>query len=234
LWVPLNISSFKSSFIKDTLLEDVCQVDLFLRLGDVQVTFGILTHYYAQQPLYQLCCTPLSPTFIDSIISFDSSLFQMFGHLLGLRSFDSLEGPIFHKQASLLIILGGISFISTSTIAPTTYLKSWALVVSIIVARFMVNQCPFLVEALVQVNNNTFPFQQHLNATCNLLPSPALACLHLFEQFIGQQMVHLQDSILERLHHHTLYNMLSDKIFEAHRVQILSCSSLGMSVWFII
>jgi len=76
--------------------------------------------------------------------------------------------------------------------------------------------------------------QQHLNATCDLLPSPASACLHLFEQFIGQQMVHLQDSISKRLHHHTFYNMLSNKIFEAHCVQILSCSSLGMNVWFII
>ncbi len=149
MWVPLGISSFKSSFIKNTLLEDVRHVDLFFRLGDVHVTFGILTHCYAQQPSYQFCFTPPSLTFIDSLISFDSSLFQMFRHLLGLRSFDSLEGPIFHKQAFLLIILASIGLISTSTTAPTTYFKSWALVVSIIVARFMVNQCPFLVEALV-------------------------------------------------------------------------------------
>jgi hypothetical protein len=98
----------------------------------------------------------------------------------------------------------------------------------------MVNQCPFLFEALMQVNNNTFPFQQHLNATCDLLPPPTSSCLHLFEQFIGQQTVHLQDSISEHLHHHTLFNMLSNKIFEAHCVQIWSCSSLGASVWFII
>jgi hypothetical protein len=158
----------------------------------------------------------------------------MFGHLLGIRSFDSLEGPIFHKQTFLLIILDGIDLISTSTIAPTTYLKSWALVISIIIARFMVNQCPFLVEVLMQINNNTFPFQQHLNATCDLLPSSTSTCLHLFEQFIRQQMVHFQDSISECLHHHTFYNMFFDKIFEAHYVQILSCSNLGMSVWFII
>jgi hypothetical protein len=35
----------------------------------------------------------------------------------------------------------------------------------------MVNQRPFFL-ALVWVNNNTFPFQQHLKATRNLLLPP--------------------------------------------------------------
>jgi hypothetical protein len=47
-------------------------------------------------------------------------------------------------------------------------------------------------------------------------------------------MVHLQDSISEHLHHHTLFNMLFNEIFEAHRAQILSCFSLGAYVWLII
>jgi hypothetical protein len=46
-------------------------------------------------------------------------------------------------------------FISTSTIALTTYLGSWALVISVIAIRFMVDQCPFLLEALTQIDNNT-------------------------------------------------------------------------------
>jgi hypothetical protein len=98
----------------------------------------------------------------------------------------------------------------------------------------MANQRPFLLEALVQVNSNTFLFQQHLNGTCDLLSPRSLMCLHIFEQFIGQQMVHLQDSISKHLDHHTLSSILSNKIFEAHCAQILSCSSLGASVWFII
>jgi hypothetical protein len=72
----------------------------------------------------------------------------MFGCLLGPRSFNSLEGPLVRKQASLPITFGGIRVISTSIIAPTTYLGSWALVTSIIVASFMVDQRPFLFEAL--------------------------------------------------------------------------------------
>jgi hypothetical protein len=73
----------------------------------------------------------------------------VFEHLLGPRSFISLEGPLSHKKIYLLITLGGISLILTSTIAPTTYLGDWALVVSIITVRFMVDQCPFLFETLM-------------------------------------------------------------------------------------
>jgi hypothetical protein len=45
-------------------------------------------------------------------------------------------------------------------------------------------------------------------------------------------MVQLQESISKHLHHHTLSNMLSNGIFEAHYAQILSCFGLGADVWF--
>ncbi len=68
---------------------------------------------------------------------------------------------------------------------------------------------------------------------CDFLPPPAHACFPPFEQFIGQQMVQLQDSISEHLHHHTLSNMLSDGTSKAHRARILSCSGPRASVWFV-
>jgi hypothetical protein len=92
----------------------------------------------------------------------------MFGHLLGLGSFDSLEGSIVCKQISFPITFGGVELISTSTITPTTYLRSWA-------------QCPFLFEALAQVDNNTFPFPQHFKMACDLLLPPTCVCLPPFE-----------------------------------------------------
>jgi hypothetical protein len=82
----------------------------------------------------------------------------VFGHLLGPRSFDSPELPLVYKQASLPITFSDVGLISTSTITLTTYLRNWALIVSIVVVRFMVDQHPFLLEALTQVDNNTFPF----------------------------------------------------------------------------
>jgi hypothetical protein len=48
----------------------------------------------------------------------------------------------------------------------------------------MVDQHFLLLEALVQVNNNKFPFQQHLKVTCDLLPPPTRVCLLPFEQLI--------------------------------------------------
>jgi hypothetical protein len=72
----------------------------------------------------------------------------MFRWLLDLRSFDSLERTLTHKHASFPIVLGSIKFIPTITIAPTIYLGKWALIVSIIVVRFMVNQHPFIFETL--------------------------------------------------------------------------------------
>jgi len=128
----------------------------------------------------------------------------MFGQLLGLRSFDSLKGFLVRKQVFFLIIFGGIKLISTTTITPTPYFGSWALMALIIGSKFMVDQCPFLLKAITWVNYNTFPFWQHFKVTCDLLPTLACACF-LLEHFIKQQMVQLQDSILKCLHHHTLF-----------------------------
>ncbi len=124
-----------------------------------------------------------------------------------------------------------VKFISTFINAPTTYLKSWALVISIIDARFMVDQHLFLFETLAWIDN-TFPFQQHFKATCDLLPPLARVCLLPFEQLIEQQMVQLQNSFSKRLHHHTLFNMFSNEIFKAHRARILSSFGLGANAWF--
>jgi hypothetical protein len=131
-----------------------------LGMGDVQVAFRILIRCFMQHPLYLLQCTPIFSTFIKSLISLDSSLLQVFGCLLGPRFFDSPKRPLAHKQAFLPIIFDGVKFISTSTIIPTTYLRNWAFVISIVVARFMVDQCPFILEALTQVDNNTL--KQHV------------------------------------------------------------------------
>jgi hypothetical protein len=92
--------------------------------------------------------TSRSSTFIESLTSVNFSFLQMFGHLLGPKSFDNLEVLLNHKQASLPIIFNGTRLISITTITPITYLGSWAFITLIIVARFMVNQHLFLLEAL--------------------------------------------------------------------------------------
>jgi hypothetical protein len=78
----------------------------------------------------------------------------------------------------------------------------------------MVDQHPFLFEALGRVDNNTFLFQQHFKVACDLFPPLTRACLFPFKQLIRQQMVEFKNSISKRLHYHNLSNMLSNKIFE--------------------
>jgi hypothetical protein len=50
----------------------------------------------------------------------------------------------------------------------------------------------------------------------------------------GQQMVQLQDSISECLHHNTFSNMFFNKISKADCAWILSCFGLEVNAWFII
>jgi len=203
-------------------------------MGDVQITFRILIHYFVQWPSYFLWCTPPYSTFIKSLTSFYSSLLQVFGCVLGPRSFNNSKGPLDCKQTFLPITFSGIGFIPMATIAPITYLGNWAFVASIIVVRFMVDQRPFLLETLTWVNNNTFPFQQHLKVAYDLLPPLVHACFFSFEQLIEQQIVWFQNSILKHLHHHTLSNMFCNEIFEAHCAWILLCSSRRASAGFIV
>jgi hypothetical protein len=80
----------------------------------------------------------------------------------------------------------------------------------------MVDQRPFFFETLTQVDNDTFPFQQHLKVTCDLLPPLAPMCFLPFEQLMGQQMVQFQNSISKRLHHHTFSSKLFNGISKAH------------------
>jgi hypothetical protein len=187
-----------------------------------------------QRQSYLLRCTPPFSIFIEYFVSFDSSLLQMFGHLLSLGSFDRQKRPLDHKQAYLPTIFGGINFILITTIALTSYLRSCAFITSIIIVRFMVDQHPFLLEAFTWVDNKTFLFQQHLKATCSLLSPPPHVCHLPFEQLIKQQMVWLQDSILKRLHHLTFFSMFFDKIFETQHVRILSCFGLKACTWLIV
>jgi hypothetical protein len=81
-----------------------------------------------QHSSYLLCGTPLSSTFIHSIVSFNFSLLQVFGCFLGPGSFHSLEGLLAHKHVFIPINFDGIEFILIITIAPTTYLENWAFV----------------------------------------------------------------------------------------------------------
>jgi hypothetical protein len=60
--------------------------------------------------------------------------------LIDLGSFNDLEGNLVRCQTSFHIYLGGINFISI-----VTFLRSWALVVSSLASKFLLNHHPFFV-----------------------------------------------------------------------------------------
>jgi hypothetical protein len=59
---------------------------------------------------------------------------------------------------------------------------------SIIASRFLVEQ-HHLLKTLIQVDEGTFPFQQHLKAANNLLLLLTHACFPPFGQLTTQHMV---------------------------------------------
>ncbi len=62
---------------------------------------------------------------------------QVFGRLQGLGSYDNPSEILIHKHTSFTTSFWGISLISATSTAPTTYVGSWALVVSTIDFQFL-------------------------------------------------------------------------------------------------
>jgi len=78
LSTPFEFASFFSSFLQYMLDEDVCHVEAFLNLGDVQVTFRILSMFRPKTFLFDL----LFSSFINvlALVHFPNSTFmQVFG-----------------------------------------------------------------------------------------------------------------------------------------------------------
>jgi hypothetical protein len=75
-----------------------------------------------------------------------------------------------------------LSLISAATTASTTTIEGIELMfVSLVVSRFLFDQCLFLLQVLVHINIDIFPFQGHLqvNSVNTNLVSP-------LEQLIGK------------------------------------------------
>jgi hypothetical protein len=99
-----------------------------------------------------------------------------------------------HQQAFLPIFCGGINFISTKFIALVSYLGNWALVAPIITIKFLVDHCPFLLEAIGVNNFSPFPFHAHLKMAQKFLPPNLVGCIFHFMQFVKKGSNELKKS----------------------------------------
>jgi hypothetical protein len=78
------------------------------------------------------------------------------------------------------------------------------------------------------------PFQMHLKSTQEPLLSWATTCVPPFKQLVEKQIDHLKESILERLHDHSLTNILFYLPFNSHRSCLKLCAGPSAGTWLLV
>jgi len=99
---------------------------------------------------------------------------------LGLSFLDYLYALLMSQHVIFPISYGGFNLICTKLIALAAYLGNWALVAPIIVTKFLLDHCLFLLEAIGVSDFGPFPFQAHLKLAQEFLPSDIVACVFSF------------------------------------------------------
>ncbi len=90
-------------------------------------SFGILIHYFMQQPSYLLRCTPPTPPSWSFLLLLTHPSLKCLG-AFWVQDFLIAQKDLYPiKKTSFPITFGGIGLILTTTIIPTTYLRDQAL-----------------------------------------------------------------------------------------------------------
>jgi hypothetical protein len=82
LGVILGLFSFNFYFFHDILDDDVQHINIFPKLGDVQLALGIFICCFLQKPYYFLHSSPQLLDFQRQQTSFDSTLIGVFERFL--------------------------------------------------------------------------------------------------------------------------------------------------------
>lgn len=125
---------------------------------------------------------------------------------------------------ALTIFIGGIGLISLNVIALATYLKSWALVTSVIASRFLLDFHLFLLKAIGANSLGSLPFQAHLRSTRRLFHSGVVTCVPPFEQLAEQGANCFQKNISKKLHDHFFNIIFFCLLFDSHRTCLKLCA----------
>jgi len=73
-----------------------------------------------------------------SLASFNMRVMQICGDIMGLGLYGSFHGPLAKRQAWLSISFGGIGISTMEDCAPSSFLRSWVLVVLYLCSRFCI------------------------------------------------------------------------------------------------
>ncbi len=124
LGVPLGSFSITCFFFHDVVNDDVQHIDALLRLGDVQVAFGIVVRCFMQRPYYLPHSFPPFLDFQRHLASFYSTFIRVYGRLLGPSSLECPKASLVCQQSSFPISRGVIGLASMEVIALVAYLES--------------------------------------------------------------------------------------------------------------
>jgi hypothetical protein len=103
----------------------------------------------------------------------------------------------------------------------TTYQRSWALIVLIIVFKFLLIFYLLLLEVIGANNLGTFTFKAHLKSTQELLPLGAITFVPPFEQTIRKGTYCLHQNIPKRFHDHSFMNIISNLPYDSHQAHLM-------------
>jgi hypothetical protein len=85
-------------------------IDDILFLGDAQVALDILSSCVIHQPSYPTWTIYLFFSFLSLLVGFDMRIMPVRKDIMGLGSWESIQGFLMRHQAQLSISFGGISF----------------------------------------------------------------------------------------------------------------------------
>jgi hypothetical protein len=140
-------------------------MDDFLFLGDVHVGLGILSSCIIHRPSYFTRTILLYFSFLYFLVGFNRRIMQICGDIMGLRSWESFQGPLARCQVRLPISFGGTNLLSMEDCAPFTFLGSWVLVILYLYSRFHIFNKPVLEKYVFQVEGGPHLFKSCLRAT---------------------------------------------------------------------
>jgi len=115
-------------------------------------------------------------SFVDLLISLGIFFFfpiffsEFWGDIMGIGSWESIQGPLARHQVRSQLFFGGINILSVEVCAPFAFLGSWVLVFPYLYFRFHIFDRPVWEEYVFQVKGSPHLFQSCLDAVRDTFP----------------------------------------------------------------
>jgi hypothetical protein len=110
-------------------------IDDLLFLEDAQIALGILSSCVIHQPSYFTWIIYIFFPFMFRLVGSDKRIMQVCGDIMGLRFWESFQGPLTKHQTQLPISFSGIIFFFYGGLCPICFFKELGFGGSIFVLK---------------------------------------------------------------------------------------------------